>query len=73
MADLLRTSNPTLNGDAFRNEGMAYGDTMTISGTVNTLMTILICSGVASTFGLDSFALKAHSPHLNSPSSTREL
>ena len=25
MADLLRTSNPTLNRDAFRNDGVAYG------------------------------------------------
>ena len=32
----MRTSNPTLNDNAFRNEGVAFGqEVMTISGTVN--------------------------------------
>ncbi len=32
----MRTSNPTLNDNAFRNEGVAFGqEAMTISGTVN--------------------------------------
>lgn len=36
MAQLMRTSNPTLNDKAFRNEGVAFGqEAMTISGTVN--------------------------------------
>ncbi len=36
MAQLMRTSNPTLNDNAFRNEGVAFGqEAMTISGTVN--------------------------------------
>jgi uncharacterized YccA/Bax inhibitor family protein len=36
VAQLMRTSNPTLNDKAFRNEGVAFGqEAMTISGTVN--------------------------------------
>ena len=36
MAQLMRTSNPTLNDKAFRSEGVAFGqEAMTISGTVN--------------------------------------
>jgi uncharacterized YccA/Bax inhibitor family protein len=52
MADLLRTSNPTLNGNAFRNEGVAYGDTMTISGTVNKtgILTVLVVAAAAWTW-----------------------
>jgi uncharacterized YccA/Bax inhibitor family protein len=52
MADLLRTSNPTLNGNAFRKEGMAYGDTMTISGTVNKtgILTVLVVAAAAWTW-----------------------
>lgn len=43
MADLLRTSNPTLSGNAFRSEGIAYGDSMTVSGTVNKTGILTIC------------------------------
>jgi uncharacterized YccA/Bax inhibitor family protein len=32
---LMKTSNPALAADAFRGYGMAIGDTMTLSGTVN--------------------------------------
>ena len=35
MANLMRTSNPALNAKAFQTEGVAFGDRMTISGTVN--------------------------------------
>lgn len=35
MANLMRTSNPTLNDNTFRGEGIAVGDTMTLTGTVN--------------------------------------
>jgi uncharacterized YccA/Bax inhibitor family protein len=52
MADLLRTSNPTLNRGAFGNEGVAYGDTMTISGTVNKtgILTVLVVAAAAWTW-----------------------
>lgn len=52
MADLLRTSNPTLNRDAFRNEGVAYGDTMSVSGAVNKtgILTILVVASAAWTW-----------------------
>ena len=42
MADLLRTSNPALSQSAFGGEGVAYGDGMTISGTVNKTGVLLI-------------------------------
>src|SRR5271166_781111 len=35
MAQLMRTSNPALSGDAFRTGEAAYGESMTISGAVN--------------------------------------
>lgn len=43
MADLMRTSNPALNAKAFQVEGSGFGDSMTISGTVNKAGILLIC------------------------------
>jgi uncharacterized YccA/Bax inhibitor family protein len=43
VANLLRTSNPALNESIFRGEGAAYGEGMTISGTVNKTGILLIC------------------------------
>src|SRR5271168_1350384 len=40
---LLKTSNPALSGDAFRVDGAALGDSMTVSGTVNKTGILLIC------------------------------
>lgn len=44
MANLMRTSNPTLNDNTFRGEGVgvALGNTMTLSGTVNKTGLLLI-------------------------------
>src|SRR5579864_1537471 len=42
MANLMRTSNPTLNDSTFRGEGIALGNTMTINGTVNKTGLLLI-------------------------------
>ena len=42
MANLMRTSNPTLNDNTFRGEGIALGDTMTLKGTVNKTGLLLI-------------------------------
>jgi uncharacterized YccA/Bax inhibitor family protein len=48
MADLLRTSNPALSGDAFRSGTAAYGESMTVSGTVNKAgLLVLCCVGTA--------------------------
>ncbi|HEY6249575.1 MAG TPA: Bax inhibitor-1/YccA family protein, partial [Candidatus Angelobacter sp.] len=44
MANLMRTSNPTLNDNTFRREGVAVGNTMTINGTVNKTGLLLICA-----------------------------
>jgi len=43
MAQLMRTSNPALSGDAFRTGEAAYGESMTISGAVNKTGILLIC------------------------------
>jgi uncharacterized YccA/Bax inhibitor family protein len=44
MADMFRTSNPTLGDQAFRGEGIAFGDTMTLTGTVNKTGILLLCA-----------------------------
>jgi uncharacterized YccA/Bax inhibitor family protein len=62
VADLLRTSNPALNESIFRGEGAAYGEGMTISGTVNKtgILAILVIASAAWTWnraftnGIDS-------------------
>jgi len=41
---LMKTSNPALNDNTFRGEGVAFGDTMTLSGTVNKTGLLLICA-----------------------------
>jgi uncharacterized YccA/Bax inhibitor family protein len=43
MANLLRTSNPALNPKAFQVGGATFGESMTISGTVNKAGLLLIC------------------------------
>jgi uncharacterized YccA/Bax inhibitor family protein len=40
---LLKSSNPALSGDAFRVGAAVFGDSMTISGTVNKTGILLIC------------------------------
>jgi uncharacterized YccA/Bax inhibitor family protein len=48
MADLFRTSNPALSGDAFRTGTAAYGDSMTVSGTVNKAgLLMILCVATA--------------------------
>lgn len=44
MADLMRTSNPTMNDRAFQGEGARFGDAMTLEGTVNKTGLLLICT-----------------------------
>ena len=43
MAQLIRTSNPALNDRTFRGEGVAFGDAMTLQGTVNKTGVLLVC------------------------------
>ena len=40
---MLKTSNPALSGDVFRADSTAFGETMTVSGTVNKAGILLIC------------------------------
>jgi uncharacterized YccA/Bax inhibitor family protein len=44
MAQLMRTSNPALNEQAFRGQGVAYGEAMTLEGTVNKTGVLLLCT-----------------------------
>lgn len=57
MASLMRTSNPALNERAFKGQG-AYGEAMTLQGTVNKTGLLLLCVVATSawTWGL------SHSP-----------
>src|SRR5208282_2249227 len=43
MAQLMRTSNPALSGDAFRTGEASFGDSMTISGAVNKTGILVLC------------------------------
>jgi uncharacterized YccA/Bax inhibitor family protein len=43
LPQLMRTSNPALSDQAFRGEGLAFGDGMTLQGTVNKTGVLLIC------------------------------
>jgi uncharacterized YccA/Bax inhibitor family protein len=62
MAQLMRTSNPTLNENAFRSEGVAYGqEAMTIQGTVNKTGVLLLCSILTATWTWNTF-LHSRSP-----------
>jgi uncharacterized YccA/Bax inhibitor family protein len=44
VADLMRTSNPTLNGKVFTSLAGAPGETMTLNGTVNKTGILLLCT-----------------------------
>ena len=44
MANLMRTSNPTLNDKVFRGLPGALGETMTLEGTVNKTAILLLCA-----------------------------
>lgn len=44
MAELMRTSNPALNDKAFRGEGVAVDQPMTLTGTVNKTGILLLCT-----------------------------
>ena len=56
MAQLMRTSNPTLNDKAFQNEGVAFGqETMTVSGTVNKTGILLLLALATSAWTWNMF------------------
>ncbi len=43
MANILRTSNPALGENAFRGGAATYGESMTVSGTVNKAGLLMLC------------------------------
>lgn len=44
MANLMRTSNPSLTDNTFRGEGVAIGEAMTITGTINKTGVLVLCA-----------------------------
>jgi uncharacterized YccA/Bax inhibitor family protein len=67
MAQLMRTSNPTLNDKVFRTEAIAFGqEAMTISGTVNKTGILLLLALLTSIWTWNLF-LRSHSPEAVMP------
>ena len=55
MAQLMRTSNPALNDNVFRSEGVAFGEAMTVQGTVNKTGILLICAMATAAWSWNRF------------------
>ncbi|MGC2109642.1 MAG: Bax inhibitor-1/YccA family protein [Candidatus Korobacteraceae bacterium] len=55
MPQLMRTSNPALSGDTFRTGEVAYGESMTVSGTVNKTGLLLILCVVSAAWTWNRF------------------
>ena len=66
MPQLMRTSNPALNDQAFRGERAAFGDAMTVQGTVNKTGVLLICAVLTAAWTWNVF-LHTHSPEAVGP------
>ncbi len=63
MAQLMRTSNPALSGDTFRTGEATFGESMTVSGTVNKTGLLLILCVVSAAWTWNRFfAAAAVSP-----------
>ncbi len=66
MAQLMRTSNPALNEQVFRGAGAAFGETMTVQGTVNKTGILLLCAVATAAWTWNIF-LHSHSPEAVGP------
>ena len=55
MAQLMRTSNPALNDNIFRGERAAFGEAMTVQGTVNKTGVLLICAMATAAWSWNRF------------------
>jgi uncharacterized YccA/Bax inhibitor family protein len=55
MAQLMKTSNPALGTDSFRGQGISFGDTMTMPGTVNKTGILLLCAIATSVWTWNRF------------------
>ena len=60
MAQLMRTSNPALNDRVFQGEHAAFGEAMTLKGTVNKTGVLLICTVATAAWTWNLF-LDSHS------------
>jgi len=63
---LFKTSNPALNADVVRGQGIAYGEGMTISGTVNKAGILVICCVATAALTWNMF-LNSRSPETVMP------
>jgi uncharacterized YccA/Bax inhibitor family protein len=66
MPQLMRTSNPALTEQAFRGERAAFGDAMTVQGTVNKTGILLLCAIATAAWTWNIF-LHTHSPETVGP------
>lgn len=66
MPQLMRTSNPALNEQVFRGEGAAFGEAMTVQGTVNKTGILLLCAVGTAAWTWNIF-LHSHSPQAVAP------
>ena len=55
MAQLMKTSNPALNSQVFQNEHAAFGESMTLDGTVNKTGILLVCAGASAAWAWHVF------------------
>lgn len=66
MAQFMRTSNPALNDQVFRGEGAAFGEAMTVQGTVNKTGILLLCTVATAAWAWNIF-LHSHSAQAVAP------
>ena len=66
MAQFMRTSNPALNDQVFRGEGAAFGEAMTVQGTVNKTGILLLCAVATAVWTWNIF-LHSHSAQAVAP------
>lgn len=60
MAQLIKTSNPALNSQIFQGEHAAFGQSMTLDGTVNKTGILLVCAGASAAWAWHVF-MQTHS------------
>lgn len=55
MAQLMKTSNPALSSQIFQGEHAAFGESMTLDGTVNKTGILLVCAGASAAWAWHVF------------------
>ena len=66
MAQLIKTSNPALNAQAFQSQPTALGEAMTLDGTVNKTGLLLLCTAATAAWTWHLF-MQTHSPATVAP------